>query len=64
MLATARVLLVAMLIACSSSLWAGAPEVGADAPKLSTAKWYNNPGNLNWEDFKGKVILIEKWAST
>ena len=33
------------------------------APEITPGKWFNNPKNLTWNDLKGRLILVEKWAT-
>lgn len=40
------------------------PTVGDDAPSLSPTKWFNAKSNTTWEKLKGRVILVENWATT
>jgi len=40
------------------------PTVGDDAPSLSPSQWLNGKGSVSWEKLKGRVILVENWATT
>ncbi len=40
------------------------PTVGDDAPSLSPSQWLNGKGNVSWDKLKGRVILVENWATT
>jgi hypothetical protein len=42
---------------------AGSPGAGESAPVLAPTEWLNSQGTLDWDTLKGKVILIEKWAT-
>ena len=55
--------IAAVLVAVMSvSAYAGS-EVGDQAPELKPSGWLNNKGPVSWERMKGKLILIEKWAT-
>ncbi len=38
--------------------------VGSKAPRLEPKEWLNTKGSLTWSQLKGRVILVEKWATT
>jgi len=38
-------------------------EVGSSAPALEPTEWLNHTGGLSWKDLKGRVVLVEKWAT-
>ena len=40
------------------------PTVGDDAPSLSPSQWLNGKGSVSWDKLKGRVILVENWATT
>jgi hypothetical protein len=42
---------------------ARAVEVGSDAPDFEPSQWLNAKGNVSWKTLKGRVILLEKWAT-
>ena len=42
----------------------GAAEVGSAAPEVSPSEWLNHRGPVSWASLKGRVILVEKWATT
>ncbi len=48
-------------ILTAASAWAA--EVGSKAPPVEPSKWLNNKGPVSWNDLKGRVILVEKWAT-
>lgn len=37
--------------------------VGDKAPELEPSEWLNTKEKLSWATLKGRVILIEKWAT-
>ena len=38
-------------------------DCGERAPALKPKTWLNSPTAPSWSDFKGRVILVEKWAT-
>ena len=40
------------------------PTVGDDAPSISPSQWLNTKGSVSWDKLKGRVILVENWATT
>jgi hypothetical protein len=38
-------------------------EVGSEAPAVEPSQWLNAPGNISWQNLKGRVVLLEKWAT-
>ncbi len=59
----ARRMLTAALV-----LFAGAPalakvKVGDKAPEIKAAKWYNTQTNVSMEMLRGKVVVVEFWAT-
>lgn len=38
--------------------------VGSKAPRLEPKEWLNTKGTMSWSQLKGRVILVEKWATT
>ena len=54
---------LALLLAGLSGAPARASIVGSKAPELDPKEWINGKGNLSWASLKGRVILIEKWAT-
>jgi hypothetical protein len=41
-----------------------AAEVGSRAPPVEPSKFLNAKGDLSWNTLKGRVVLVEKWATT
>lgn len=56
--------LTAFALAAGVSSLVGATEVGYPAPPLEPRNWVNNRGPISWKALKGRVILVEKWATT
>lgn len=42
---------------------AGGPAVGSEAPEISAADWLNTPQPLRLADLRGKVVVVEFWAT-
>ena len=40
------------------------PTVGDVAPSLNPSQWLNGKGSVSWDKLKGRVILVENWATT
>ena len=40
-----------------------AAEVGQKAPDLEPTEWLNTRGKTDWSSLKGRLLLIEKWAT-
>ena len=38
-------------------------EVGGDAPIVEPSQWLNASGAISWDRLKGRVIVVEKWAT-
>ncbi|MCA8960349.1 MAG: hypothetical protein KDC38_07545 [Planctomycetes bacterium] len=38
-------------------------EVGDQAPAVEPQGWINNKGPVSWMGMRGKLVLIEKWAT-
>ncbi|MFQ5653394.1 MAG: hypothetical protein ACE5GW_01520 [Planctomycetota bacterium] len=55
-------LLVAFLAAGGAQALAGS-EVGDTAPAVEPQGWFNNKGPVSWAELKGRLILVEKWAT-
>lgn len=51
-----------LLAALAAPAFAGS-EVGDEAPSLTPGGWINGKGPVSWEGMKGKLVLIEKWAT-
>ena len=56
--------LVATLIAATLAHGQATPVKGDKAPALNPTKWLNTRSNTTWKSLKGRVILVEKWATT
>ena len=41
-----------------------AASVGSKAPRLEPNEWLNTESRMSWSKLKGRVILVEKWATT
>lgn len=55
---TASVLAAAGLCAAARAV-----DVGSDAPEVEPSQWLNAKGNVSWKTLKGRVVLLEKWAT-
>jgi thiol-disulfide isomerase/thioredoxin len=52
------------LVLLVSSLAFSAVTVGKDVPEINAGSWYNNDGKaVNLADLKGKVTVVEFWAT-
>ena len=40
-----------------------ADQVGSKAPEVTPSKWMNTSTKVSWDSLKGRVILVEKWAT-
>lgn len=38
-------------------------EVESRAPELEPQEWLNHKGSISWASLRGRVILVEKWAT-
>jgi hypothetical protein len=38
-------------------------EVGEQAPSIVPSEWLNVSGPMSWSRLKGRVVLIENWAT-
>ena len=56
--------LVAALVAATLAHGQATPVEGDKAPALNPTKWLNARSNTTWKSLKGRVILVEKWATT
>jgi hypothetical protein len=52
-----------LALAGSSAPFLAAAEVGSKAPALEPSQWLNNKGPVSWAQLKGRLILVEKWAT-
>ncbi len=54
-------------LAWVSVFFAGAPgradSVGSPAPAVEPTEWLNTRGTVSWKDMKGRLVLVEKWAT-
>ena len=55
-------LLAAVIPSFTGTLYAKA-KVGSKAPRLEPKKWLNVKRPTSWSALKGRVILVEKWAT-
>ncbi len=55
--------LLGLAVLAPTSLLAKA-TVGSKAPRLEPKEWLNTQGTMSWSQLKGRVILVEKWATT
>jgi len=37
--------------------------VGDKASSVEPSEWINNKGPVSWSNLKGRLILVEKWAT-
>lgn len=62
-----RVMTIAALaaaIAIAGSTLRSTPPKGTPAPELKPSEWLNTQGkDITWAKLKGRVILVEKWAT-
>ena len=56
-------LLVAAFLAVGLARAQGAATVGSPAPALEPTDWLNTKMPTSWKDLKGRLILIERWAT-
>ncbi len=38
-------------------------KVGDKAPEIKAAKWYNTKTNVSLEKLRGKIVVIDYWAT-
>lgn len=55
-------LALAALLASQAEISAAA-AVGEKAPAVEPKEWLNSKDAITWSQLKGRVILIEKWAT-
>lgn len=55
-------LAILLTLGITSTAVAGG-EVGTMAPDPGITAWYNVDGPMSWDQLKGQVILLEKWAT-
>jgi len=56
----------ALALAVVSGAWrqaAAQPRVGAEAPEIAAAKWFNTDGEVSLAKLKGKIVVVEFWAT-
>jgi hypothetical protein len=51
------------MLAGQTGLFAANASVGSPAPKLEPKEWLNSKDSVSWDKLKGRVILVEKWAT-
>jgi hypothetical protein len=55
---------LAWITACLATVpAAAAASIGSPAPAVEPSEWLNTKGPTSWKDLKGRVILVEKWAT-
>ena len=59
-----RTLSFAALLSCAGLPCLSAANVGDEAPELTPSEWLNTRVVSDWASLKGRVILVEKWATT
>jgi hypothetical protein len=55
-------LTLAALLASQAEVSAAA-AVGEKAPAVEPKEWLNSKEAVTWNQLKGRVILVEKWAT-
>ena len=56
---------MAAAIAMAGSTLRSANPTGTPAPEVKPSVWLNTQGkDVSWSRLKGRVILVEKWATT
>ena len=56
---------LAAAIAMAGSPLRSANPKGTPAPEVTPSVWLNTQGkDVTWSKLKGRVILVEKWATT
>ncbi len=56
-------LLAGSLLAFAGPATAPAADVGDKAPEIDAGKWYNVDTNVSMAKLRGKVVLIDFWAT-
>jgi hypothetical protein len=51
------------MLVLSASLPAHASAVGSPAPAVEPTEWLNSPPGTSWQGLKGRLVLVEKWAT-
>ena len=52
-----------LLVVGIQGLSAQGPAVGDKAPEVAPERWFNGGSSLSWDKLKGRVILVERWAT-
>jgi hypothetical protein len=60
---TGRSLLASSLFAACVAASQVSAGVGDKAPPLEPSQWLNHIGPISWDSLKGRLILVEKWAT-
>jgi hypothetical protein len=55
--------LLATLVA-APPVFGGSPSVGEEAPELTPSAWLNHRGAISWKALEGRLLLVERWATT
>lgn len=58
-----RVLSLLALTAIVLPMGMHAAAIGDRAPSVKSKTWFNAKVPVNWKDLRGRVILVEKWAT-
>jgi hypothetical protein len=58
-----EILAAAFVAATLGASTARGAAVGSPAPALEPTKWLNAKGNVTWGSFKGRLVMVEKWAT-
>lgn len=54
----------ALLLTAGGSSLSADVNVGSYAPPVKPREWLNSPHPVSWNSLQGRVILLEKWATT
>jgi len=54
---------VALTAAVFTSAPGHAAGVGSPAPAVEPTEWLNVTGTISWAALKGRLVLVEKWAT-
>ncbi|HRU05816.1 MAG TPA: redoxin domain-containing protein [Candidatus Brocadiia bacterium] len=63
---TAFAVTVALALTTALGAWrqaAAEPKAGSVAPEISAAKWFNTEGEVSLAKLKGKIVVVEFWAT-
>ena len=58
-----KIWMSASLLVGWASFVSGSAKVGSSAPAVEPSQWLNSPGAVSWHGLKGRLVLIEKWAT-